>query len=165
MAKATTPADLTITPRDRRFGRGARTERWWANGDPYATAFFNALSVTFPKGEAFFIEAVKAHREGVPDRLAREIRAFTLQEVMHSREHVAFNSRVVDAGYDVWIGNNRGTMYSWGHKTLDAASDPEYWDWTWGNMGLSDDTANITAIKNATGLDKIFYLGYSQGTA
>lgn len=101
MAKATTPADLTITPRDRRFGRGARSERWWANGDPFATAFFNALSVTFPKGEAFFIEAVKAHREGVPDRLAREIRAFTLQEVMHSREHVAFNSRVVDAGYDV----------------------------------------------------------------
>ena len=56
-------------------------------------------------------------------------------------------------------------MYSWGHKTLDAAKDPEYWDWTWGNMGLSDDTANITAIKQATGLDKIFYLGYSQGTA
>ncbi|MBY0283801.1 MAG: metal-dependent hydrolase [Sphingomonas sp.] len=76
-------------------------QRWWANGDPFASAFFNALSVTFPKGEAFFIEAVKAHRDGVPDQLAREIRAFTLQEVMHSREHVAFNSRVVDAGYDV----------------------------------------------------------------
>lgn len=76
-------------------------QRWWANGDPFASAFFNALSVTFPKGEAFFIEAVKAHRDGVPDQLAREIRAFTLQEVMHSREHVAFNSRVVDVGYDV----------------------------------------------------------------
>lgn len=98
---ATTPADLTITPRDRRFGRGSAVRRWWANGDPFASAFFNALSVTFPKGEAFFIEAVKAHRDGVPDQLAREIRAFTLQEVMHSREHVAFNSRVVDAGYDV----------------------------------------------------------------
>ncbi|MBA4049102.1 MAG: hypothetical protein C0476_11240, partial [Sphingomonas sp.] len=70
-------------------------------GDPFATAFFNALSVTFPKGEAFFIEAVKAHRDGVPEQLAREIRAFTMQEVMHSREHVAFNNRVVDAGYDV----------------------------------------------------------------
>lgn len=100
MANAT-PADLVITPRDRRFGRGSAMQRWWANGDPFATAFFNALSVTFPKGEAFFIEAVKAHRDGVPERLAREIRAFTLQEVMHSREHVAFNARVVDAGYDV----------------------------------------------------------------
>ena len=98
---AKTPADLTITPRDRRFGRGDRTQRWWFGGDPYATAFHNALSVTFPKGEAFFIESVKAHRDGVPPRLAEEIRAFTIQEVMHTREHVAFNRRVTDAGYDV----------------------------------------------------------------
>jgi predicted metal-dependent hydrolase len=98
---AKTPADLTITPRDRRFGRGDKTARWWFGGDPYATAFHNALSVTFPKGEAFFIESVKAHREGVPPKLAAEIKAFVMQEVMHTREHVAFNRRVVDAGYDV----------------------------------------------------------------
>lgn len=96
-----TPADLTITPRDRRFGREAKQRRWWMNGDPVATAFYNALSVTFPKGEAMFIEAVKAHREGVPPRLAEEIRAFTMQEVMHSREHVAFNRKVEEAGYDL----------------------------------------------------------------
>lgn len=101
VGKAMTPADLTITPRDRRFGRGAAPTRWWANDDPYATAFFNALSVTFPKGEAFFIEAVKAHRDGANERLAAEIRAFTMQEVMHSREHVAFNNRILAAGYDV----------------------------------------------------------------
>ena len=102
MANAKTPPDLSITPRDRRFGRGgAAAARWWANGDPVATAFFNALSVTFPKGEAFFIDSVKAHRDGVGAKLAGEIRAFTLQEVMHSREHVAFNARVIDAGYDV----------------------------------------------------------------
>lgn len=100
MAKAKTPDDLVISPRDRRFGRNDRTGRWWAGGDPFATAFFNALSVTFPKGEAFFIEAVKAHRDGVGPKLAQEIKAFTLQEVMHTREHVAFNSRVTDAGYD-----------------------------------------------------------------
>ncbi|QHL90404.1 metal-dependent hydrolase [Sphingomonas changnyeongensis] len=96
-----TPADLAITPRDRRFGRGSRQDRWWMNGDPVATAFHNALSVTFPRGEAFFIESVKAFRDGVPAKLDREIRAFVQQEVMHSREHVAFNRRVVDAGYDV----------------------------------------------------------------
>lgn len=101
MAKAKTPADLTITPRDRRFGRDARQARWWMGGDPYATAFLNALSVTFPRGEAFFIESVKAFRDGAPPRLAAEIRAFTIQEVMHSREHVAFNTRVADAGYDI----------------------------------------------------------------
>lgn len=96
-----TPADLTITPRDRRFGRGQVQARWWIKGDPIATAFYNALSITFPKGEAFFIESVKAFREGTPPRLEAEIKAFIQQEVMHSREHVSFNKRVIDAGYDI----------------------------------------------------------------
>lgn len=96
-----TPADLEIRPRDRRFGRGGQLARWWLGGDPVATAFYNALSVTFPKGEAFFVESVRHYRDGAPARLAGEIAAFTKQEVMHSREHVAFNRRVVDAGYDV----------------------------------------------------------------
>ena len=96
-----TPADLTITPRDRRFGRNAPQDRWWLGGDPIATAFYNALSITFPRGEAFFIESVKAFRDGAPEKLAREIRAFIQQEVMHTREHVSFNKRVADAGYDI----------------------------------------------------------------
>ncbi|MCW3848272.1 metal-dependent hydrolase [Sphingomonas sp. LB-2] len=98
--KAKTPADLTITPRDRRFGREAKQDRWWFAGDPVATAFHNSLSITFPKGEAMFIESVKAFREGTPPKLDAEIRAFVQQEVMHSREHVAFNRRVTEAGYD-----------------------------------------------------------------
>ncbi|MBC7985464.1 MAG: metal-dependent hydrolase [Sphingomonadaceae bacterium] len=101
MAKDVTPVDLTITPRDRRFGREIRHNRWWHGGNPFATAFYNALSVTFPKGEAFFVESVKAHRDGLPPKLANEVRAFVQQEVMHSREHIAFNRHVADHGYDV----------------------------------------------------------------
>ena len=52
MTRDVTPADLTITPRDRRFGRGTRQERWWMGGDPVATAFYNALSATFPEGNS-----------------------------------------------------------------------------------------------------------------
>jgi predicted metal-dependent hydrolase len=100
VAKAKTPADLTITPRDRRFGRDGAQARWWLNGDPFGTAFHNSLSISFPKGEAFFIESVKAFRDGTPPKLDAEIRAFTQQEVMHSREHLAFNKRATDAGYD-----------------------------------------------------------------
>ncbi|HEX8643987.1 MAG TPA: metal-dependent hydrolase [Allosphingosinicella sp.] len=96
-----TPSDLTIVPRDRRFGRGARTERWWLGADPVGTALYNALSATFPKGEAFFVESVRAFRDGAEPRLAEEIRAFTTQEVMHSREHVQFNKRAHEAGYDL----------------------------------------------------------------
>ena len=101
MSAAATPSDLTITPRDQRFGRGSKTERWWLGGDPIGTALYNALSATFPKGEAFFVESVRAYREGADPKLAADIKAFTTQEVMHSREHVAFNKRAVDAGYDL----------------------------------------------------------------
>ncbi len=96
-----TPIDLTITPRDRRFGRDLQQKRWWLNGDPVGSAFHNALSITFPRGEAFFVESVKAHRDGTPSKLAAEIRSFIKQEVMHSREHVSFNKRVSDAGYKI----------------------------------------------------------------
>ena len=96
-----TPKDLTIVPRDRRFGRGSASARHWLNADPIATAFFNALSVTFPRGEAYFIESVRAFRDGAPDKLAGEIAAFIRQEVAHSREHLAFNRQVTDHGYDV----------------------------------------------------------------
>jgi len=58
-----------------------------------------------------------------------------------------FHLMLVDEGYDIWIGNNRGTMYSWDHETFDSAVDNEYWMWTWAEMGLYDDTANITMIK------------------
>lgn len=101
MARPGTPQDLTITPRDRRFGRGARQDRWWMGGDPVASAFYNALSATFPKGEAFFVESVRMFREGAPPKLAAEIKAFVTQEVMHSREHVQFNKRALEAGYDL----------------------------------------------------------------
>jgi predicted metal-dependent hydrolase len=101
MAGSVTPQDLTITPRDRRFGRGTRQDRWWMGGDPVATAFYNALSASFPKGEAFFVDSVRQFREGTPPKLEREIKAFVTQEVMHSREHVQFNKRALEAGYDL----------------------------------------------------------------
>ncbi|HEU0067120.1 MAG TPA: metal-dependent hydrolase [Sphingomonas sp.] len=100
MTKATTPADLTITPRDRRFGRDAAVRRWWLADDPIATAFYNALSVTFPKGEGYFVDSVRAFREDTPPKLRAEINAFIKQEVIHTREHVAFNRHVTDQGYD-----------------------------------------------------------------
>ena len=95
------PRDLAITVRDRRFGRNSAQARWWMGGDPIATAWFNALSATFPRGEALFIEAVKRFRDGAPPRLAAEIRAFVKQEIHHTREHLAFNRAAEEAGHDL----------------------------------------------------------------
>src|SRR3982751_668171 len=96
-----TPADLTITPRDRRFGREAATPRLWHGGRVEATAIYKSLSTTFPAGEAFFVESVRKFRDGAPPKLAEEIKGFTTQEAIHSREHDAFNRRSADAGYDL----------------------------------------------------------------
>lgn len=96
-----TPGDLELTVRDERFGRGEAMQRWWCNGDPVATAWMNSLSASFPRGEALFIDSVKAFRDGAPPKLAREIRAFSQQEVNHSREHIAFNRATEEAGYDM----------------------------------------------------------------
>ncbi len=81
--------------------REGEPPRWWMNSDPVATAWFNALSGTFPRGEAFFVESVKAHREGASPELAEQIRLFIVQEVNHSREHLAFNRIAAAAGYDM----------------------------------------------------------------
>lgn len=96
-----TPEGFAITIRDMRFARRATPPRWWLNGDPIGTAWYNCLSGTFPRGEAYFIDSVKAHREGVPPALADDIRRFIVQEVNHTREHLAFNRIASDAGYDM----------------------------------------------------------------
>ena len=70
---------------------------------------------------------------------------------------------LAEEGYDVWIGNNRGTDYSQEHVSL-TTMDPEFWAFSWAEMGIYDDVANIKKMKEVSGADKVFYIGYSQGT-
>ena len=78
-------------------------------------------------------------------------------------ENKPYHLELVDAGYDVWMGNNRGTEYSQGHQTL-TAQDNDYWKFSWAEMGLYDDVANAKLIKKTADVDKIIYIGYSQGS-
>jgi predicted metal-dependent hydrolase len=96
-----------ITVRDIRFGTEAVQTRAWLGGDVFATAFFNALSVTFPDGERFFMDSVRRFKNELPPKLAAEAAAFVRQEAMHSREHVGFNRLVAGQGYDVLALENR----------------------------------------------------------
>jgi uncharacterized protein len=96
-----TPADLTIRPRDIAFARASpAAPRFWLGGDPIATAFFNALSASFPQGERFFMDSVRPYRESADAKLAGQIAAFTAQEAVHSREHLVFNARIAQGGFD-----------------------------------------------------------------
>ena len=71
--------------------------------------------------------------------------------------------QLADRGFDVWLGNNKGTHYSQVHDTYDPR-DSDFWQFDWSEMGIYDDVANVKMIKEKTGSDKIYYLGYSQGT-
>ena len=42
--------------------------------------------------------------------------------------------------------------------------DKEFWAWSFAEMGIYDDVANVKMIKDKTGKDKIIYLGWSQGS-
>jgi lysosomal acid lipase/cholesteryl ester hydrolase len=54
------------------------------------------------------------------------------------------------AGYDVWMGNNRGNRFSNTHATL-SNKDQEYWDYYQEDMGLHDTPSLILFIKEKTG--------------
>ena len=71
--------------------------------------------------------------------------------------------RLFDEGFDVWFANNRGTRYALEHETY-TVDDPEFWLWSWSEMGLYDDVANIKMIQEKTGKPKVSYIGVSQGT-
>lgn len=66
-------------------------------------------------------------------------------------------------GYDVWLGNNRGNVYSNTHKTL-TIYDKAYWDFYQQDMGEKDLPTFIDFILETTGKEKISYVGHSEGT-
>jgi pimeloyl-ACP methyl ester carboxylesterase len=68
------------------------------------------------------------------------------------------------AGYDVWMGNNRGTRWSEKHTSL-TTKDKAFWQFTWEEMGTHDVPAFTDHILKTTGLKKISYCGHSEGTS
>ena len=81
--------------RDLDFGFDAGRITDWCGGDPWRTLYFNALSITFPVGERFFIASVAHFRDRITDPKQRaEVAAFINQEAMHKREHVEYNEAI-----------------------------------------------------------------------
>ncbi|KAH7575329.1 hypothetical protein JRO89_XS02G0085100 [Xanthoceras sorbifolium] len=69
---------------------------------------------------------------------------------------------LADHGFDVWVGNVRGTRWSRGHISL-SVKDKDFWDWSWQELALYDLSKMIQYINLITS-SKTFIVGHSQGT-
>ncbi len=99
---SSTPHGLQIQPRHLDFDLPDPLPRHWFDGDAFKSHLFDAMSVSFPDGERFFIESVRHFREQIADpTLQAQIRGFIGQEGHHSREHLTYSSRLRELGYDI----------------------------------------------------------------
>jgi predicted metal-dependent hydrolase len=86
------------------FQLDERVPRFWNGGDPYKTRMFDAMSLTFPIGERYFISSVRAYRDQIKDpHLLKEVKDFTRQEAQHGIVHTQFNDMLARQGQDVAV--------------------------------------------------------------
>jgi len=71
---------------------------------------------------------------------------------------------LVDAGYDVWLGNNRGNKYSHKHLHL-SPNDKKFWDFCIDDLALHDIPTMVEYALSYTGAPSLIFIGFSQGTA
>jgi hypothetical protein len=71
---------------------------------------------------------------------------------------------LADQGFEIWMTNNRGTVFSYEHLIYDSFQiNSPYWEFTVHELSKYDLPANIEYVKNVTGFSKVNYIGHSQG--
>jgi len=113
--------------------------RHWNGGDAFRTAFFNALSMSFPAGEQFFIDSMRLGLAALPaterPRHEDEVRGFIGQEATHRRIHGLFNAHLERQG----LANHWQARITRRLQRLQGL-DPRIW------LGLTAATEHFTAI-------------------
>lgn len=110
----------------------------WA-GDAFRSAFFNALSMSFPMGEQLFIESVKKGLAALPPdqqaRFADEVQGFIGQEATHRHVHSRFNAHLA----------RQGLVNSWERRIESRRADMEALDVrNW--VAVTAATEHLTAV-------------------
>jgi predicted metal-dependent hydrolase len=112
---------VQIKPRNRSHDIAGALQGEWMCNDAFLTAFFNAMSITFPVGEKYFIDSVRHYADRVSDpALKDQIKGFCGQEGFHRREHQLYNEALRAArGYDVQRMEKRlAGRLAWAQKHL-----------------------------------------------
>ncbi|WP_180006150.1 metal-dependent hydrolase [Acinetobacter sp. YH12237] len=80
----------------------ADVPRYWFAGDPFLTRMFDALSLTFPDGERYFIQSIRLFRDQIQDPdLKQRVADFIRQEAQHGIAHDKMNQVMKDQGMPV----------------------------------------------------------------
>ena len=85
--------------------------------------------------------------------------------MIHNDEGKAPAFQLINAGFDVWLGNSRGNKYSLGHTQLDHTNDRMYWQFSFIEMGQYDSKAFVDYIIKTTGRFKVTVIAHSQGAS
>ncbi|KAJ5919894.1 hypothetical protein N7454_009729 [Penicillium verhagenii] len=72
--------------------------------------------------------------------------------------------QLVEKGYDVWLGNNRGNKYAKKSIQFSPGSN-EFWDFSIDQFAFHDIPNSIEYILDVTAQPSLSYIGFSQGTA
>jgi predicted metal-dependent hydrolase len=100
--------------------------RHWCGGDAFRSALMNALSMSFPVGEQFFIDSVRNSHKVLPEdkqeRFKDEVQGFVGQEATHRRIHGLFNDHL----------EKQGLVNAWGPRAQKRINrlegiDPRHW--------------------------------------
>ncbi|KXX75348.1 Sterol esterase TGL1, partial [Madurella mycetomatis] len=71
---------------------------------------------------------------------------------------------LVERGFDVWLGNNRGNKYS--KKSIRSSPNSiDFWNFSIDEFAFHDIPDSIGYILETTGQESLSYIGFSQGTA
>ena len=78
--------------------------------------------------------------------------------VKNDENSLAF--KLLEAGYDVWLGNSRGNIYSKEHTNKNIG-DYDLFNYSFFEMGEYDLPAMIDFVLETTGETKLSYIGHS----
>lgn len=115
------PREVRVTYRKMDFDFETKGfDKRWHSGSAFISYFWAALSMAFPAGEKFFIDAVVGVAQQVDDpELLEEIAEFVRQEGHHSFQHQKFNRMFGKLGFDVARYEGRfATALEWAANNL-----------------------------------------------
>lgn len=117
--------------------------------DGYVLKIHRVLSVSKPayKGTAFLMHGLFRNSA----------------DFLATGPNIALAYYLADNGFDVWLGNARGTKFCNEHEKHSQASK-KFWQFSFHEIGRYDVSAMIDFILEHTKEKKTFYAGHSQGT-